>query len=77
MVNQTAIYQYTWKHGWHIDAQGTTLNPTENEIRRDLRDGMAKATFQELAAKFAELGRWLVVDSVTVDVTGVLRYGNN
>jgi len=75
MANQTAIYQYVWKHDWHIDAQGANVNSTENQIRADLKSGIAKAAFQELAAKFAEIGRWLVVDSVTVDVTGLQKYG--
>lgn len=76
MANQTAIYQYTWKHGWNLTSQATRLNSSENEIRVDLKLGMAKAAFQELVTKFAELGRWLVVDSVTVDVKDVLKWGD-
>jgi len=78
MANQTAIYQYTWKHGWNIDASehgsiGGGL-PSNAEIIADVKNGLKKATFEQIAEKFAQLGRWLIVDSIAVDVTTLLRY---
>ena len=74
MPNQTAIYQYTWKHGWGLRSQDARLTSTEDQVKADLRQGMAKAAFQELAAKFAEIGKWLTVDSVVVDIIKLTRF---
>jgi len=78
MANQTAIYQYTWKSGWNIDAteKGRVGGPpSDGEIRDDIKAGIKQVAFAKMAEKFIQLGRWLKVDSVSVDITKLTRTG--
>jgi hypothetical protein len=62
------IYQYTWKTGWNNS--GRVIGwPSIDAQKADLRQGIAKATLQKMVEKFAEVGHWLKVDSITVDIT--------
>jgi len=69
----TVIYQYTWKTGFDFTANEWGFAHTETEVREDTKNGISKNILQQFAAKFAELGRWFIVDSINVNVTSLYR----
>jgi hypothetical protein len=61
------IYQYTWKTGWNTSGSVKAW-PSLDQQKADLIAGLKKATLEQMASKFAEVGHWLKVDSITVDI---------
>jgi hypothetical protein len=66
-MSEKPIYQYTWKTGW-TNKSSTAYKVSESDIKSDLKTGMSKAMIDEFSKKFAELGRWFIVDSINVDI---------
>jgi hypothetical protein len=69
----TMIYQYTWDLPYEVKFTEKGLNNTEDDVRNDLKQGIAKATLEKLTEKLASIGKWIKVDSLTVDITSFYR----
>ena len=69
------IYQYTWKTGWNTSGSVKAW-PSIDQQKADLIAGLKKATLEQMAAKFAEVGHWLKVDSISVDINQYTTHWN-
>jgi hypothetical protein len=68
-MSTNPIYQYTWKSGWNIGKSSVCLQVSDGNIQNDIKNGIRKAMLESFTKKFAEIGRWFIVDSVNVNVT--------
>jgi hypothetical protein len=66
------MYQYTWTSGWTTKASANIWDSNE-ALQNDLKNGHKKAMIQEITKKFAELGKWLKIDSVNVNIQSFRR----